>query len=53
MGIEPVDRRVRKTRRQLREMSYNIAQGEKGPGYHGSGADRHGGLKPGHLLSPL
>ena len=26
---------------------------EKNPGYHGPGADRHGGLKPGHLLSPL
>ena len=48
-----VDRRVRKTKNQLRQGLARLMLKKKPEGNYGQGADRSGGYEPGDLLSPL
>ena len=53
MSTDSIDRRVRKTRRQLRECLISLLKEKKSPGHHGPRADRHGRSEQGNLLPSL
>ena len=53
MGTELIDRRIRKTRKQLKDCLISLLKNKAYTGYHRPGADGNGRLKPRNLLSSL
>ena len=49
MGTELIDRRIRKTRKQLKDCLISLLKTKAYTGYHRPGADGNGRLKPRNL----